>query len=125
MKTCGEDATVEIFMSMTAIDLFLSSTIQDDDILRNNMQAEVGSLQPYSGGKSVTQLCKNNRIKPKGSIVTSGAHLSIKINSDSSPKNSCYRNRLENPVNERFVTPDYKPTAMSQINSSAKSKLKK
>ena len=68
-------------MSMTAVDLFPSPTIQKIVILRK-IQIEAGTLHPYSGGKSVAQLRINKRIKTQSSIFSSRAHLFLNTNGD-------------------------------------------
>ena len=55
----GGYSTVDDAISMTVVDLFSFPTIQEHVILRNEMQAEVGSLHLYSGLQSVAQLRKN------------------------------------------------------------------
>ena len=69
----GDKGTVDNAMSIAALDLFSSKSVQENVGLRNDMQKEMGPLSPFVGGKNISEFRANKR-KNK-SIYTSGSHL--------------------------------------------------
>ena len=64
--------TVEDVMSITAMELFSSPSLQENIGLGNEIQKEVGSIQSYSGRKSVAELRAQKRIKREGVLLSFG-----------------------------------------------------
>ena len=65
-------------MSTTATNIAESCTMQEDKNLQNSLQIKVGSIDPYSDSKSMSQLRKRKVNRHNGSTQVLGAHLQLK-----------------------------------------------
>ena len=69
----GDEGTVDNAMSIVALDLFSSKSVQENVGLRNDMQKEMGPLSHFVDGKNISE---HRAIKRKNkSLYTSGSHL--------------------------------------------------
>ena len=60
-KEMGPEGTVDNAMSIAALDLFSSKSVQENVGLRNEMQKEMSPLSPFVGGNNMTEIRRNKR----------------------------------------------------------------